>query len=311
MKNYILGTFLGMLLFSCTESPKADVHNPINDKFATETKTSTKSVEFGEQTSQWLNSGSSIICKTENEDAVYVCLDSKTLQKISEFGKIGHGNKEWIAPSLISAEGNSVTIADNGTRKIYDVKGGTIEEKQKLVGKELLNDAKGIAYPTIGYMSMSPKELCLKIADINNMQTLDSIKFESKDGNSSLYEFSWAYSNNKLVLANQHANQFIVCTLNGKHQITDKAYFESKEGFAEDKVYYTDVACGKNIYILSQKKVNMEDGSGVSEVEVYGFDGKPQKKYILDFIAFKMLINGNQLLLTSVADDNIHVLDLK
>lgn len=311
MKNLILAISFGMLLFSCTESPKADVHNPINDKFATETKANTKSVEFGEQTSQWLNSGSSIICKTENENAVYVCLDSKTLRKTSEFGKIGHGNKEWVAPSLISAENGSVTIADNGTRKIYDVKGGTIEEKQKLAGKELLNDAKAIVYPTIGYMSMSPKELCFKIADINNMQTLDSIKFESKDGNSSLYEFTWAYGNNKLVLASQHANQFVVCTLDEEHHIAGKAYFESNEGFDENKAYYTDVACGNSIYLLSQKKVNVEDGSGVSEIEVYDFEGKPQKKYVLDFIAFKMLINGNKLLLTSIADDNIHVLDLK
>lgn len=312
MKRNLFSIAIAILLFSCSENKQSEVHTPINDTFSTEQKTSTETVDLGSQTSQWIATDSTIICKTEDDNAVYAILDKETLQKTSDFGKIGHGNKEWINPFLIAANGNNIIVADNGTRKIYNVAGGKIEDRQKLAGTELLNDPKSISYPIIGYVAMSPKSMGLKITNIEQMQTIDSICFTSKDGNSQIYEFAWACHDSHIVIANQHANQFILCTLDGDKHIKNKEFFEGKAAFDENKVFYTDAACDNNfVYLLSQKQVNMEDGSGHSEIEIYDFNGKPQRKLVLDFIAFKMLLDNNRLLLTSVADDCIHVARLK
>ena len=76
-------------------------------------------------------------------------------------------------------------------------------------------------------------------------------------------------------------------------------------------MYYTDVLCKKNVYLLSQRDVKISDMSGTSSIEVYDYDGNPIKKIVLDIIASNMLYDEVQrkVILRTPMDNDLHVLD--
>ncbi|NPD91635.1 hypothetical protein [Xylanibacter muris] len=313
MIRYISVLTVLFMFFSCGSKEKAIGHHKLDDSFLEERKVTSDACGLDIQLEEWLLTSNALICKTGNPDSLYVCYDRNTLRKVSSFGKRGHGKDEWIYPHLFNVTDDEVAVIDNGSRKMFVLGEGGISYKRTAPFSDLLNNVKTLRYPVAGYVSTTPRMLSLKIADMETANLLDSICFVSEDGNSSVYDFSWSCNENKLVLANMYSNMFVVCKLGEKYNIETMDYYETDLKFYDDKVFYTDIACGENIYLLSQKKIDMENKSGFSEIEIYDYNGKPVMKLSLDFVAGKMLLDerNHRLLLTSVMDGDIHTVKLR
>lgn len=136
----------------------------------------------------------------------------------------------------------------------------------------------------------------------------------SNKGNASLYDFVWNSNHaNRIVIAHQHSERYIVYETDSEHRIVESRIFDTKDdSFSPDRITYSDIACGNYIYLLSQKNVNVEDATGFSEIEIYDYDGVCIKKLVLNIVADKMLLDeaNHRLLLTSIEDASINVVKI-
>lgn len=215
-------------------------------------------------------------------------------------------------PHALDNGAGALMVIDNANRKLYAVKNNALSEAGSSKIQDVVNDAKTIAYPMVGYVVSSPKGQKLIVANLLEGTHTDSVYVEAKADKSSMLDFSWTYTNPYLAMAFQYANRLILCKTDTDGHIVAKDVYDGGGKSQQDKIYFTDVACGDYIYLLSQKQVNVNTGEGHSEIEVYTFEGKPVKKMVLDFIAFKMLLDkdGQRLLMSSPADEDIHIVKL-
>ena len=306
---------LTMLLASCNNSSKPSVSYNSKSETLETRDVVVDSLPWDEVVEGWVLMGNKIICKTPNRDNIYSVYDADSISKLYSFGKEGHGSLEWVAPHLFVQNDSVALVFDNGTKSISIVKNDVISVNNRTPIKDAVNDLKTVNYPIVGYVSLTPDRQELKIVNIENDSIVDRVAFEDKEGkgNSSLFDFAWNVHSNKIVLAHLHSNTFVIYTVDENGRIAQTDYFGEKEKFSEESFYYTDVQCGDDIYLLSQKNIDVENMSGNSEIEVYDYEGKGKYKIVLNFIADKMLLNANnkRLLLTSASDEQLHFVNLK
>lgn len=146
-------------------------------------------------------------------------------------------------------------VFDNGNKKLYTVTGDSITSATGYNTTDALNDAKTIAYPAIAYVSATPNEQELKIVDLEKEIVIDSISFvdQTDKGQSLLYDFVWDSHDDRIVIAHQHSDRFIICTTDDSHKITEVTCLDTDKSFSLDRFTYSDIACGHYIYLLSQK----------------------------------------------------------
>ena len=317
MKIVGIYNLLFCLLVICSCSDKKNTENyKKNELNFSEVDTvivhKTDSCVFAEN---WMLLDGEIICKTSSASGLYTVIDNKTLGKKYVFGVKGHGRNEWIAPHIIANKLHELFVYDNGDKKLYSVKENNINYVKNYNIKDAINDAKAIEYPIIGFVSMTPRVQSLRLMNIENENFVDSISFidPTNNGNSSLYDFVWSSHDDKIVIAHQHSDRYIVCKTNSKHKIVETTIFDTDGKFSAESFTYSGVACGRYIYLLSQKKVNPETVEGFSEVEIYDYDGTCVKKLVMNIIADKMLVDekNNRMLFTSVEDGSINIVNLR
>lgn len=301
-------------VLSCNQAP---IHEEINHKdnaFAVSEQGKDSHIEFPYQTESWQIIGDDIVAKSSDSDSLYIMISCSELRSKGVFGKLGHGPNEFISPQLFSGKDNEPMIIDNGNKKIYNYANSEISQIGTLQSKDAVNDIKTLSYPIVAYSTITPNEQCFKIIDITTGKQADSIAFvdNSNKGKSSLYEFAWNRHENKIVIAHMYSDKFIVCETDDRGKLIKKKSFQTDGKFSNEKMYFSDVACGDYIYLLSQKEVDLNNFTGHSDIEIYDYDGKPIKKISLNYISDKMLLDNSnhRLLLTSVSDEYLHSISL-
>lgn len=311
---FVVGLFM---LFIMSAFQRAEVKERICSKdnaFAVTDKALYRSIGVTCQIESWLIAGDEIVITSTNPDSLFYSYSCKDFRRLAVYGRKGHGHNEFVSPLMFTGKSGSLLAIDNANMKVYKSDKGRFEQTETSRLHDALNDLKTISYPLVAYNSMAPLEVCLKIVNIESGQLVDSIAFKDNTGrgNAAVYDYAWDYNNGKIVIAHIHSEKFVVCNVNENGKILDITSFDSSEIFSKDKTFYTDVVCGEYIYLLSQKKVNVNDFSGYSEIEVYDYNGQPVKRIELDFISPKMLLDrtNNKLIFASAIDENIHIIDL-
>lgn len=255
-----------------------------------------------------------LVCKTNNPDSVFVCVNLSTFQEENTFGKKGRGSMEWMSPHVMAKGTNNFIVLDNGNKKIYSIENNFISFEKTSKISDAVNDVKTIKYPIIGYVSISPNKQSLIIYDIEKDLLIDSLSFvdETNNGNASLYDFTWSIKNENIVIAHQYSDQFSICSLDTNCKLTSINEYQTNSNYSQDKMIYSDVACGRYIYLLSQRNVDLEMFTGFSEIEIFDYKGVGIKKITLDIIADKMVLDEkrNRIILSSEADAAIKIITL-
>lgn len=316
MKNFNISylLFLLVILASCSKGVKVEnsIENKLNFKDIDTVRV--HKIDYTLNADSWFLMGDNIICHTDSPDSIYLVIDKDTFQKKYFFGHRGHGKNEWVSPHSLAKDSYELFVFDNGDKKMYSVMDGRIEYLRGTNINDAINDARTINYPIVGYVSATPNVQYLKLVNFENGVLVDSISFvdTSNKGNSSLYDFVWNSYRDKIVIAHQHSDRFIVNTIDNKCNIIETTIHKTNDDFSMDRITYSDISCGKYIYLLSQKKVNVNDVTGFSEIEIYDYDGTCVKKIVTDIIADKLLLDeqNNRLLLTSVEDNSINIVKL-
>lgn len=302
------------LFVACNSTSTSNSNKQKNNDFSSLQSVACEDVDNDITIESWLISNDMIVCKTAFTDSVYHTLDLSTMKHLASFGKIGHGHNEWIAPNIFAKTGNKLAVFDNANRTIYDITNYAISVDRKTSIKDAMNDIKTIMYPYVGYTTVTPNEICLKIVNIEKDILTDSISFKDTEGEgkASQYEFAWGYDNGRIVIAHLYKDAYMTCKVNDEGKITEKDYYLSNGKNEKQDMYYSDATCGDDIYLLSQKQVDTETLKGKSEIEVYDYNGKPIKKFLLDFIAEKILLDkkGRRLLLVSAENGHIRYFKL-
>ncbi|MGM9690734.1 MAG: hypothetical protein ACI3ZJ_07925 [Bacteroidaceae bacterium] len=90
-----------------------------------------------------------LVCKTNNPDSVFVCVNLSTFQEENTFGKKGHGSMEWMSPHVMAKGTNNFIVLDNGNKKIYSIENNFISFEKTSKISDAVNDVKTIKYPII------------------------------------------------------------------------------------------------------------------------------------------------------------------
>ena len=303
---------LALGLTSCAEAKVKEHTHRLTDHFEHIDTIHATSQTFGVVPEEWMLTERQLVCRTENSEALYAVFDRKTLLPAGTFGRRGNGHLEWTMPHAVDNGAESLIVMDNASRKLYAVKDNALNEVGVSCLQDVVNDVKAIAYPVIGYVASTPEAQKLVVANLQDGTHIDSVFVEAREGQSAMLDFSWTCSSHRLAMGFQYANRFILCQTDAEGHIKAKDIYDGGGKSQQDKIYFTDVACDDYIYLLSQKQVNVNTGEGHSEIEVYTFEGRPVKKMVLDFIAFKMLLDkdGQRLLMSSPADEDIRIVKI-
>ena len=262
----------------------------------------------------WQIIGDNIITTNATPDSVFSILSCEDLTVKEVFGKKGHSGNEFIAPLVFCGKEKEILIIDNIDKKIYNYSNGVTSQIGTSTIKDALNELRSISYPIVAYSVITPQKQNLKIVNIATGKDVDSVVFKDKEQKekASLFDFAWNYNNGKIVIALMHSDLFMVCDINHSGELTQIHKYQTDGVFSDNKIYYSDVACGKEIYLLSQKNVDLTNLSGHSSVEIYDYSGKAIKNIDLDFIADKMLLDcsGKKLLFTSTNDEYLHLITI-
>ena len=311
-------TLLFLIIFvlcSCRKGVNTVKHEFNELNFSKIDTVSVQKIDSIQDIEYWTLLDGELICKIPSSEMIYTVFDNKTLSKKSVFGKKGRGKNEWISPHIVAKNTDGILVFDNGNKNLYSVKGHNVEKIKIIDIKDAINDVKTINYPIIGYVSVTPNIQCLNLINLEDYNLVDSISFidSSNKGNSSLYDFVWNGYEDKIVIAHQHSDKFIIYKIDEKYTVIETSIYDTYENFSAERITYSDIACGKYIYILSQKNVNINDATGFSEVEIYDYNGNCIRKLVMNIIADKMLLdeNNNRLFLTSIEDNSLNILNLK
>ena len=260
-----------------------------------------------------------LICKNSGDNPYYYVLSSTDFDVIGKFGRKGKGENEWMSPHLLMVDDYTYSVIDNVRWGIYDVvkkdSSYVIQKKIDLNVQNPLNAVKSISRSNFAYITYTPKEVLWKIGTLtDNLSTVDSVLVYKEQGedNSMLYDFSYDVGAGYVVFAFLHLDRLMISSISDSCRVIPKYLLQGDgEDRTEADVYYTDVLCKKNVYLLSQRDVKISDMSGTSSIEVYDYDGNPIKKIVLDIIASNMLYDEVQrkVILRTPMDNDLHVLD--
>lgn len=263
---------------------------------------------------EWATDGSKVLISTNNSDCMLALISLDTMAVSETFGKKGKGAGELLMPHVLGSESDGLMIVDNGNNKIFKLNGSTISEVNTTGESDIFNQPHFIGEGFIGYEELSPSQLALKKYSIADGTTTTILTFpEDVDtDNSDLFDFVWDAYGGNLVTAHLYTDEFSI----RKHEEDDVSssvhYVKGDNTYSQDRIVYSDVACGDYIYLLYQGNVDIENFSDFSTIEKYDYEGNPVSKYIYDGIIDKILLDQehNRMFFTSAADEDIHYFDL-
>lgn len=318
--NWVFG--LSLLLFACNGKPKGTVWeehvNTLDFTSIEQVKTTSFALSEIMEIEEWLLSDTLLVCKNSSGNPYYYVINVNDFSVIGAFGHRGHGQNEWIGPRLVQKGEGGFCVLDNGRRAVYEVeKPDTTYSIHKLKDLTLelpLNNVKSIAYPICAYCTNIPNALVWNVGNIETLSVSDSISFvdENNEGKSIRYDFSYDVNQGYVVFAGLYIDRFMVARLDESNRLSHKLMFVGNgEEDMERKAYYTDVVCGDFIYLLSQRKMDLPNMSGTSQIEVYDYSGKPIKVINLDIVATNMVYDkhNKRFVFLSPSDNDLHVLD--
>ena len=258
----------------------------------------------------WVLTDSQIVCRSSGTDDFFYTIDNHTLIIKDSFATKGGGPEEYIMPHIIPNTSNSYLIADVSKKEIQLWEDGNIKKRMS-TPVMTMNDPQIWKYPLMGYTENFPNALIWKMVNIENGVVCDSLLFDDpqKEGKAIINDFAYRFHNNKFVLLHYQLDKLMIADINLENRLENKILFEGDTPTSEESILYSDLACTDNfIYLLSQKKVNIEEQSGLSTIEVYNYEGRPVCIIELDMIASSFLIDirNNRMLFLSPLDEKIH-----
>lgn len=254
--------------------------------------------------------GDMIVCQTERMSPVFVCYSASEFGKLKEFGSIGRGHNEWIKPHLVARTDNGYDIFDNGKNKILRYNSDTLVSEIKYNEMVAVNYPRMINERYIGFSWIEPNKTALAIYDADTYKCMDEYVFEdeTQGGNAINLDFVWAGEENNIVIGHLYKKEFYVLEINHHGKISRvKRYQGDYEFNPEEHVYYSDVSLSNgHVYLLCQQHVNLGNGEGHSEIDVFNTSGEHIKKMDLDVVAQHMCVHDDVIWLLDI-DNNLRV----
>lgn len=322
MKNIVAAGLVLLLSASCgsdkTDRKWEEKENTFAFKTVVKGETTPVELEALMDIEDWRLVDSVIVCKNNGGIPYYYVLDSEDFSVCGKFGLKGNGENEWLYPHFLGKTGEEYCVLDNGRMGLYQVTRGdssyVIRRMRDVKPVLPFKAVKSVSYPMFAYVTYSPNEIAWRVGNAETMAVSDSVAFTDEEGKGEAirYDFSYDVSAGHAVLAGLHQDWFLILGLSGEGRISPRWMVKGQEGEQpEGTVYYTDVACGKDVYLLSQRNVDPSDASGTSSVEVYDYEGRPLRRLDLDIIASKMIVDEarGRLVFCSPMDNALHVLE--
>lgn len=258
----------------------------------------------------WVLTDSQIVCRSSGTDNSFYTIDNRTFTIKDSFATKGEGPEEYIMPNIIPNTSNSYLIADVSKKEIQLWEDGNIKKRMS-TPVMTMNDPQIWKYPFMGCTEIFPNALIWKMVNIEKGVVCDSLLFDDpqKEGKAIINDFAYRFHNNKFVLLHYQLDKLMIADINLENRLENKIVFEGDTPTSDESILYSDLACTDNfIYLLSQKKVNIEEQSGLSTIEVYNYEGRPVCLIELDMIASSFLIDirNNRMLFLSPLDEKIH-----
>lgn len=252
-----------------------------------------------------------IICQTERMSPVFVCYSASEFGKRKELGSIGRGHDEWIKPHLVTRADGGYDIFDNGKNKIL-----RYSNNDTLVGEIKYNEMVAVNNPRMinerysGFSWIEPNKTALAIYDADTYKCMDEYVFEdeTQGGNAINWDFVWDGEENNIVIGHLYKKEFYVLEINHHGKILRVGRYKGDYEFnPEEHVYYSDVSLSNGyVYMLCQQHVNLENGDGYSEIDVFNTSGEHIKKMELDVVAQRMCAYDDVIWLLDI-DNNLRV----
>ena len=210
----------------------------------------------------------------------------KTGEYVGGIGIIGHGKNEFIMPHIFSGINDTIMVVDNSQKKIFSFYDNMACNKKNFYVNCCVNEVRTIHWPYIGYYHLTKDGIIWNIYNVSNKEIVETLTFNG--GEAYLETFSWSSFENYIVFAYQYHNKIRICKISSNMKIVDDKILQDDTLIPhESRCYYTDIVCGKDYFILlSQKSVDGSTLSGVSKIQLYNYDGKPLKEFILDGIQY-------------------------
>lgn len=317
MKKYKLILILQILCFAGCNKDKHNVVN-IDNGHVFEKITDVHDVHItipdSIQIAEWATDGNSMLIYTDNSNCMFVLMSLDSIAISETFGKKGKGDGEFLMPHVLGDSENGYVIVDNGNKKIFNVRGTNLSEIRKTGELELLNQPRFIDRDIIGYQELSPSQLKLNIYNLPNGESTTIVGFPENGttDNSDLYDFVWDSQDGKIVTAQLYADLFSIRETDADGNQSVVTHVKGDDNYSQDRIVYSDIACGDFIYLLCQTNVDIEEFTGNSVIEKYDYDGNPVSKYVYDGIIDKIILDQerNRMLFTSPSDEDIHYFEL-
>lgn len=264
----------------------------------------------------WCIDDSLLVCQSTHTPAAFYRFRLTDFSCKDSFGLKGQGPEEFLYPRLAQKSSQEYLVMDNGKNRFccLDKKDGSMGESWASPLNHLVNALQTYRYPLISYADYRPDVLTWLLQDAKTGQVADSLVFRDKEekGQAGRYELNWRFRGDRLVMAFFYLDQFFVTRVLPDNRLERGKLLQAPSSDRE-KIYYTDLACADScIYLLSQRSVDVQEQTGVSDVEVYDYEGRPLALYRLDIVAEKMLYDAarRRLLFTCPLDDRIYWADL-
>lgn len=264
---------------------------------------------------EWFIDDSLLVCRSGDTPSLFYRLRLSDFACKDSFGVKGTGPEEYVLPHLSVKSPQEYMIIDNGKEQcmVLDKVDGSVKTSFAFPGGgNLVNLLQTYEYPLVSYVDYKPNALTWVLQDVEKQEVRDTLAFvdASRKGEAVRYELRWDFEGGNLAVAFFNFDQFLLMPVRDDGRLGRGKMFRAGSG-QDGKVYYTDIACadGCLLFLLSQRKVNVETGEGCSEVEVYDYQGNPKACYTLDILAEKMLYDAaaHRLVFTSPMDDRIYV----
>ncbi len=239
--------------------------------------------------------GDHFIVSSSSTDTVLYVYSTPELNIEHKTGTKGKGPGEINAFPMFCEASNSKYLYIWGYSPVK-IKKIQIERGGSLIPKEDLNLDK---YENFNCMNIvqdslliyySPDELTIKKFDLKNGKHLNEIKLQKDD-----HPESFFYSNRGNIIANnscivyayvfkKQIDIYDLKTLKLKKRLTGDGNQNIVIGdFGNSVYYYTNIVSGKNyFYAVCQGRSNSDYEKSLNEIEVFDYDGKPVKKFLLD-----------------------------
>lgn len=314
---YVVFFWCSLFFTSCNDGSPRSVSNEIN-KINCENKTSVKvdlNPQWGIDELTGIKDGS-LVCKSSQGEYFYYVFNIKDFSLEKSFGVRGNGKDEWGAPCLLLSQERGISyVLDNAKDKMTILKDYSISEVTASPFNGVANQPK-LFGKYLCFADEKPNKIVFRLNEFKTNKNLAFVEFEDKQnkGNSYLDAFVYDINDEFVVLAQNLKDCFEVYRLSPDSRLRQVCEVKGDGLTDEDKyIYYSSVVInGDNVYLLSQRHVDISNQSGYSSIEVYGLDGKALRNIRLDFIASHMVMNAadHTLYLLSALEGSLHVVKL-